>query len=172
MRYSIPLLLIIVLLGAGCSQTAQEVQPQADVEVNSDGTTTITDEGVAIEFTTQEDSTTQSVGSETTITEENGIPVYEITLGGETDVKVDMEVSNFAFNPSVITTKPGDKVKVTFSKSTGFHTFTIDELDLNYSIAQGESLTFTAPSQPGQYPYYCDIGSNREAGMIGTLIVQ
>ena len=83
-----------------------------------------------------------------------------------------MELDNFSIAPSSITVAPGDKVSLTFTKVTGFHTFVIDALGINFSASQDEKLNFSAPSQPGRYPYYCDIGSHRSFGMEGVLIVE
>ena len=63
-------------------------------------------------------------------------------------------------------------MKITFTKNAGFHTFVIDEADVNFSISEGEALTFSVPSEPGEYPFYCSIGSHRSFGMEGTLIVE
>lgn len=172
MRFYFITIAILLLIGAGCA-TTQRAEPPADIETTNDGTTTVTtDDGASIEFQTGSSTTTQDINQTATTTDDYEVPVIDVILGGQANVEVNMEVNNYSFSPSTITAKPGDKIKITFSKSTGFHTFTIDALELNHSIAQGESLIITAPSQPGQYPYYCDIGSNRELGMKGTLIVQ
>lgn len=83
-----------------------------------------------------------------------------------------MESGNFFFKPNTITAKAGQEVTVTMEKNTGLHTFVIDEINLKASIEEGESFTFTAPSDPGSYAYYCDIGNHRAFGMEGTLIVE
>lgn len=86
-------------------------------------------------------------------------------------LEVSMEVGNFFFSPKVITAKAGQKVDVTFTKNEGFHTFVIDGVT-KLPIAVGTTKPFTAPTKPGSYPFYCDIGSHRSMGMEGTLIVQ
>ena len=46
------------------------------------------------------------------------VAVKEFTVSGQ----------NFSFEPSSITVKKGDKVKITFKNTQGFHDFRIDEL--------------------------------------------
>lgn len=154
MKYFLSLLALVALAGAGCAQveTTEESVP-VTIEVTAEGEVVVAQEG------------------ETTI-DENGVPVTEIILGAEADVEVNMETANFSFTPNIINASPGDRVSVTFTKNAGFHTFTIDEVGVEFAIAEGEKLNFTAPSEPGSYPFYCSIGSHRAQGMKGTLIVQ
>lgn len=86
-------------------------------------------------------------------------------------LKVDMEIGNFFFAPATITAKAGQKVDVTFTKNEGFHTFVIDGV-AKLPIAVGTTKSFTAPSAPGSYPFYCDVNAHRSKGMEGTLIVK
>lgn len=133
--------------------------------------------------TTDEEGTTIDLGGgeltyveETTETEEANaeeeIQIVDIVIGGAADVNLDMVSGNFFFEPNTISAAPGDSIKITFTENSGFHTFVIDELELNFSIEEGEALKFTAPTEPGSYSYYCDIGSHRAFGMEGTLIVE
>lgn len=138
---------------AGAEVGSAEESAPVTIEVTAEGETVVAQEG------------------ETTIGED-GIPVTEIILGAQADVEVDMKTANFSFTPSIINASPGDRVSVTFTKNTGFHTFTIDEIGVEFAIAEGEKLNFTAPSEPGSYAFYCDIGSHRAMGMEGTLIVE
>ena len=80
---------------------------------------------------------------------------------------------NFSFSPSVITVKKGDKVKITFKNTSGFHDFVID----NYGVATKQTqspttevLEFTA-DKIGSFEYYCSVGTHRAMGMKGTLVV-
>jgi len=80
---------------------------------------------------------------------------------------------NFSFAPSTLTVKKGDKVKITFSNTGGFHDFVIDEY--NVRSKQGQSpftdvLEFTA-NKAGSFEYYCSVGTHRQMGMKGTLTV-
>ncbi|HAU66340.1 MAG: hypothetical protein UT30_C0001G0016 [Candidatus Uhrbacteria bacterium GW2011_GWF2_39_13] len=182
MKYLLSLLLAVILVGAGCTratnvetQTSQNRQEQEQtdpkIEGSSDEDVTQTETEAAIEIET-DNGNLEVTKNTTTQVEEDGIPVTEVTLGTTSDTTMSMEAGNYFFTPNTITTAPGSKVKITFAKNVGFHTFVIDAIDLNFSINEGESLLFTAPSEPGSYTFYCDVGSHQSFGMEGTLIVK
>ncbi|OGI64787.1 hypothetical protein A3H53_00485 [Candidatus Nomurabacteria bacterium RIFCSPLOWO2_02_FULL_40_10] len=80
---------------------------------------------------------------------------------------------NFSFTPALITVKKGERVKITFENSAGFHDFKIDEYGLATKKTQSpttEVLEFTA-DKVGSFEYYCSVGSHRATGMKGTLKV-
>lgn len=194
MKKYLLLLPTLALIGAGCAgttsvdtnttaqvdtgTTAAEQQAEADSTIsatattNADGQIVVESDGVSI---VAEPSVEAKVDAKTTaeakVKSEAEIPVVEVVLGGATK-KVDMETMNFSFTPNVITASPGEKIQITFAKNNGFHTFVIDELNVKFAIKQGESLTFTAPTTPGDYIYYCDVGSHRANGQWGTLTVK
>jgi plastocyanin len=89
--------------------------------------------------------------------------VKEFTISGQ----------NFSFTPNLITVKKGDKVKITFQNTAGFHDFVIDEYGASTKQTQApttEVLEFTA-DKLGSFEYYCSVGSHRSMGMFGTLTV-
>jgi len=76
-------------------------------------------------------------------------------------------IKNFAFHPDDFTVKPGATVTVT-NDDTVDHTFTARDRAFNTGdIAPGQTVHFTAPTKPGQYPYLCLI----HQFMTGTLTV-
>ncbi|MEK7632489.1 MAG: cupredoxin domain-containing protein [Patescibacteria group bacterium] len=87
-------------------------------------------------------------------------------------LSVAMTTGNFFFDPATITTSPGQEVSISFTDNEGTHTFLIDEIGLKKTITTGTVVTFTAPTTPGNYAYYCDIGAHRKLGMEGVLIVK
>ena len=87
-------------------------------------------------------------------------------------LEVSMEAGNFFFSPDVITAEPGQEIELTFEANAGTHTFVIDEIDFSTGVSVNKTVTFTAPTAPGSYAYYCDVGSHRALGMEGTLIVK
>lgn len=99
----------------------------------------------------------------------------EADVGGEVNVSitetVDMQTGNFYFKPSEISAAPGQTVNVRIASNDGFHTFVIDGITKQTVSADG-TITFTAPTVPGEYPFYCDVGSHRAYGMQGTLFVE
>lgn len=181
MKYLL-LLPVLALIGAGCASNptvpepadnnmnqvnpydggaAEPVENETDEQKNTQETKIITDDGSTMVIETQTPDTSDN----------DGIPVTEIVLGGSAQ-KIDMDAGNFFFTPKTIEAKPGEKINIMFSKNVGFHTFVIDKIGLKHAIVQGEGLVFSAPTEPGSYPFYCDIGSHRASGMEGVLIVK
>ena len=81
--------------------------------------------------------------------------------------------SNFAFSPSTLSVKKGDRVKITFKNEGGFHDLKIDELNVATKKIKGgaqEVVEFTA-DKAGSFEYYCSVGEHRAIGMKGTLTV-
>lgn len=105
----------------------------------------------------------------------------------QTNVNVDVNVdvgttksftvvgSNFAFSPKEMRVKKGDKVRITFSSQNGMHDFKIDEFNVGTRILRGgepaQTVEFTA-SKTGTFEYYCSVGTHRQMGMVGKLIVE
>jgi plastocyanin len=103
-------------------------------------------------------------GVDETIVEEPDRAVKEFTVTGK----------NFSFAPATLTVKKGDKVKVTFQNTQGFHDFKIDEYGVATKQGQApfeEVLEFTA-NKAGSFQYYCSVGEHRAMGMVGTLTVE
>ena len=82
--------------------------------------------------------------------------------------------TNYTFDPSTIKVKKGDKVKITFKNTQGFHDWVIDEYGVatkQTNAPTTEVLEFTA-DKVGSFEYYCSVGSHRAMGMKGTLVVE
>ena len=85
-----------------------------------------------------------------------------------------VEGKDYSFAPSTITVSSGDKVKIIFKNTDGFHDFRIDALGVATKKINGgetDTVEFTAGAA-GSYEYYCSVGQHRQMGMKGTLIVQ
>lgn len=96
--------------------------------------------------------------------EEGTEPVQEITVEG----------SKFKFEPSTITVKKGQKVKLIFKNIEGIHDFRVDELGIATEVIEEneqESVEFTA-DEIGSFEFYCSVEEHRAMGMVGTLIVE
>ena len=68
----------------------------------------------------------------------------------------------------------GDRVKIIFKNTQGFHNFVIDRYGLATPQKQSpdtEVLEFTA-DKVGSFEYYCAVGTHRQQGMRGTLLVE
>ena len=82
-----------------------------------------------------------------------------------------LRAGNFFFSPEALTVTVGEEVVLDI-RSTGTHTFTIDELGVNVRFGTGKATVRFTPDRPGQFEYYCAIPGHRERGMIGTLTVE
>ncbi len=97
----------------------------------------------------------------------------DLSLGTTVVKEFTVTGKNFSFDPSTINVKKGDKVKITFVNSEGFHNFIIDQFSLVSKTTKSpttETLEFTA-DKTGSFEYYCSVGTHRAMGMKGTLIV-
>jgi plastocyanin len=91
-------------------------------------------------------------------------PIKEFTVDG----------TNFAFDPKTITVNKGDTVKIIFKDTDGAHNLAINGYNVSTRvIGEGsqETVQFVA-DKVGSFEYYCSVGGHREAGMVGTLIVE
>ncbi len=190
MNKLLPLFAVLLLTGAGCAATTSTEAPvntdsaveatidaQAKAEMEANGETDAPEQ----EVTKFENAGSEDVTA--TITTPEGVDIVvgvdpkdtgikDVPLGETIANTVSMESGNFFFTPNVINAAPGQKIEITFAKNAGFHTFVIDEIGLNQQIKAGNKVIFEAPTEPGSYAFYCDIGSHRDLGMEGTLIVK
>jgi plastocyanin len=112
------------------------------------------------------------------------IPVSEITA--KTDAggvqRVVVEVHSFYFKPSRILVKSGTPVELTLKFKNLFtpHNLTCGHADAGIEIDKSagfmsfhrtKSVRFT-PTTPGEYSFYCGVGSHMSKGMTGTIVVQ
>lgn len=97
----------------------------------------------------------------------------------EPDVTLSFTGENFVFyhngeeNPTV-TVQEGDLVRIEYETTSGFHDWVVDEFGATEQVgadAGVQVLEFVA-DQTGEFEYYCSVGSHRQQGMFGTLIVE
>ncbi len=110
--------------------------------------------------------------------------------GGSKTSTIDVTMADIKFDPSTWTVNAGSQVTVNI-KNTGTveHTWTVmktpisgsytaaNQSDIYYNsdkIPAGttKTVTFTAPSQPGNYQVICTVPGHFEAGMVGQLTVK
>ena len=79
--------------------------------------------------------------------------------------KIVITISDFAFDvPESV--PPGAEVTVV-NEDGSFHTVTADDGTFDVGARKGEPVTFTAPDEPGEYPFHCTPHPN----MTATLVV-
>ncbi len=113
-----------------------------------------------------------------------GIVVSRLQGPAATDVTAtQVRVSMGGFDPAAVTVKAGQPARIELtsmddsmhSDGGGWHQFAIDGLGVNWKVGplSTQVFTFTAPSTPGTYTYYCDIccGGKENPTMQGKLTV-
>lgn len=150
---------LVLLLGAGCAQGVEDVADGADSAMNETANANIAvgEPNPSSEGNTNDDMKPDDAAP----TEEANVKTFTVT--GE----------NFSFEPSTLTVKKGDTVRVVFKNEDGFHDFVIDELNVATKQIQGgseETVEFVA-DKVGTFEYYCSVGKHRDMGMKGILTV-
>jgi len=97
------------------------------------------------------------------------------TSGNADNLKLfKITAQNFSFDPKEIRVKKGDTVKITLNNVGGVHDWVIDEFNAKTpKIKDGETadIQFVA-DKSGTFEYYCSVGTHRQMGMVGKLIVE
>ena len=76
----------------------------------------------------------------------------------------------YGFYPSEFSFKVGETVTFELAAETEFHTFTIDELDIDESVESRQTKTFTVTfTEGGEFQLYCI--PHEAFGMVGKIIV-
>jgi plastocyanin len=89
----------------------------------------------------------------------------EAESGGGGGGDATLEVTEFQFED--VTAPAGGTLAVT-NDSSGAHTFTADDGAFDESLPVGETVDVQVPSDPGEYPFHCEIHPSMHA----TLTVQ
>ena len=90
--------------------------------------------------------------------------VKEFVVGGK----------NFEFDVKEMRVKKGDTVRVVFTSNSGFHDLVVEAFNAKTSqLREGSSdiIEFVA-DKTGTFEYYCSVGTHRQLGMVGKLIVE
>lgn len=85
-----------------------------------------------------------------------------------------LTAANHQFGQAELHARTGETVALRLENAdTAGHSFDIDELGLHVSMPPGEpALALFTAGAPGTYTFYCGVPGHREAGMVGTLIVE
>ncbi len=108
------------------------------------------------------------------------LPLFQIAADNndlddeEPDAVFEIAATNYNFSEEEITVSEGDLIELVVYNSQGQHDLVIDEFNVDTGlIPTGGSVEvrFVA-DETGEFEYYCSVGSHRQAGMEGTLIVE
>ncbi len=155
--YIVIIVLVLVLIGVWLvlDNSTKVEAPTGDVFT--------VEEPVSVSNTMPEFGASPNVVEKVVVDEEKKFEVKEFTVSGQ----------NFSFTPSSLTVKKGDKVRILFKSTQGFHDFVIDE----YGVATkqlkspGEEVLEFIADKSGTFEYYCSVGEHRALGMVGKLVV-
>lgn len=88
--------------------------------------------------------------------------------------EITVTATDFAFTPSEIRVKKGEKIKLTLTNADGGHGIAIPAFGVNLRARPGgsASVVFTA-DRTGSFPFFCDVFCGEGHGaMRGTLVVE
>ena len=106
--------------------------------------------------------TTEQVSVQSVAIPEGAVEVLNKDLGGS---------GEYEFSPKDHTFSVGDQITFAISAETEFHTFTVDELEIDVEIDAGETEIFTFTfDKAGTYKLICI--PHESLGMVGEIIVQ
>lgn len=87
---------------------------------------------------------------------------------------IDISVDNWVFSPSTVTAKKGEVLEIRLTGIAGTHGFAIPDLGINQTVAPGETITITIPTdKAGTFKFFCSIpcGSGHK-DMTGTITIE
>jgi len=149
---------VLILIGAGIWYFMSQKTSQTATESAVNQTTENTNMDMTV---TPDSSVTQSQEAVMTVDEE-GTKIFTL------------EAKNFSFSVKDITVKNGDRVKIVLVNKGGMHDWVNDLFNARTEIIQaGETaeVEFVA-NKVGKSEYYCSVGTHRQMGMWGNLIVE
>jgi len=89
---------------------------------------------------------------------------------------INLIAKDIAYEPNELTIQASDLPVTIMMENTGaaLHDFSIDSLDILVAADPGETVEIEIPAgtAPGTYEYYCTVPGHKEAGMVGTLVVE
>lgn len=92
-----------------------------------------------------------------------------VTSDAPADGSLILDMENFEFGPRTITASSGEVSLYVANNDSARHTFTVDELGVDESIAPGQSKQITFDAEAGEFRFYC---KPHDPGMEGELKVQ
>jgi uncharacterized cupredoxin-like copper-binding protein len=99
---------------------------------------------------------------------------WTMSRQGQTTDRPRLVADEFSFTPTNIRVTIGETVNLEFdNRGDAFHTFTIDELNLELRADGHTTATgsLVAPDRAGRYQIICDVPGHAAAGMRATLTV-
>ena len=88
--------------------------------------------------------------------------------------EITVKSSSFRFEPAEVRVGAGEQVTIALTSKDILHDFVIDDPAFHVEATRATPGRggLRAPSTPGRYTVYCSVAGHREAGMVGTLVVE
>jgi plastocyanin len=160
------IIIVIVLIIAVAGIVLSRQDGGGDIDTNTEpeaGDVIEKEEDTSVDGDTIEQGTVIDDGAGFEVDAEEA-QLHEFTVTGK----------NFEFSMGEIKVKKGDTVTINFSSTDGFHDWVVDEFDAateRVNPGSDTSVIFVA-DKTGTFEYYCSVGTHRQLGMVGNLIVE
>ena len=187
-------IIIAIIASSGKQQTGTNKSSEANVPVAS--SEALSKEAIATPEEVQQAQPVVEGASrviDNVVVTPTGKPVKNDALAGtaeapqRTDISnpdvlppeaIKLTVSNQGFNPAQFEVKAGQVVTLGLFTTDGVHTIVFDDpslqaIRLNVNPEVGRAITFNAPTEAGEYSFYCDVPGHREDnGETGVMVVK
>ena len=163
-NYMLMLAVLSIFLISSCSQQPQQAEPPAAPDAP----------GLKVIAPVEKIAESSPAAADSSASDKPGNAEGK-TAAPDSNVKeFDMTARKWAFEPSTIAVKEGDKVIINIKSEDVAHGFAIFEFDVNEKILPGETtrVEFVADKK-GEYVFFCSVPCGQgHGGMNGKLIVE
>lgn len=123
--------------------------------------------GFIVWFVTRPNTSDSSVNQNTTSQSSSSEKVADFRI----------DLGDLFYSPDIITAKAGTTISIQLVGLSGAHDFAIDELNVKSEMlfAQDQQIIFIDIPQDASgktFEFYCTIEGHRDAGMVGSLVVE
>lgn len=99
--------------------------------------------------------------------------VLDLTDSDAAVKEIVIENDGLSYVIEEIRVNEGDRIRLTYVNTGGFHDWVLDEFDAatrQIPAGQEDTIEFVA-DEAGEYEFYCSVGNHRARGMFGSFIV-
>lgn len=156
------LMVVVAACGGGSRESSSSQAPSGASSTPS------TSSSVSTPAPSSPESTTSEQASSGTST--------PVTASGTIEIVATDEAGQFRFSPDRIEVAAGQQVTVrVVNRGASAHDFAVPDLGVETGLidpGQEKTITFTAPSNPGEYRFICTVPGHEQLGMHGVLAVR